>query len=55
MEFIYCLSGWEGLVHDGQVLQDAIARPYGLCVPKGTSRSHRITFPNNSEGFLTQY
>lgn len=35
MEFIYVLPGWEGSVHYGQVLRDAISRPNGLRVPRG--------------------
>ncbi|CAN1128151.1 hypothetical protein LINPERHAP2_LOCUS4447 [Linum perenne] len=34
LEFIYCLSGWEGSAHDGRVLRDALARPNGLKVPE---------------------
>ncbi|CAN1160537.1 hypothetical protein LINPERPRIM_LOCUS37625 [Linum perenne] len=35
LEFIYCLSGWEGSAHDGRVLRDALSRPNGLNIPKG--------------------
>ncbi|CAN1289269.1 hypothetical protein LINPERPRIM_LOCUS20190, partial [Linum perenne] len=35
-EFIYCLSGWEGSAHDARVLHDALSRPSGLTVPKGS-------------------
>ncbi|KAG6470620.1 hypothetical protein ZIOFF_071697 [Zingiber officinale] len=35
MQFIYVLPGWEGSVHDGRVLRDAIIRPDGLKVPQG--------------------
>ncbi|CAN1842257.1 hypothetical protein LINPERHAP1_LOCUS36794 [Linum perenne] len=34
-QFIYCLAGWEGFVHDARVLRDAVARSSGLKVPKG--------------------
>ncbi|CAN1842262.1 hypothetical protein LINPERHAP1_LOCUS36794 [Linum perenne] len=33
-QFIYCLAGWEGFVHDARVLRDAVARSSGLKVPK---------------------
>ncbi|CAL1366967.1 unnamed protein product [Linum trigynum] len=36
LEFVYCLAGWEGSAHDGKVLRDALLRPNGLRVPKGT-------------------
>ncbi|XP_042464515.1 uncharacterized protein LOC122047362 [Zingiber officinale] len=36
MQFIYVLPGWEGSAHDGRVLRDAISRPHGLRVPRGT-------------------
>jgi hypothetical protein len=36
LQFIYVLPGWEGSAHDGRVLRDAISRPNGLKVPKGT-------------------
>ena len=36
MEFIYVLPGWEGSAHDVRVLRDAISRPNGLKVPKGS-------------------
>ncbi|CAN0876365.1 hypothetical protein LINGRAHAP2_LOCUS11273, partial [Linum grandiflorum] len=32
MEFIYCLSGWEGSAHNERVLQDAVSRRNGLRV-----------------------
>ncbi|CAN1346774.1 hypothetical protein LINPERPRIM_LOCUS40865, partial [Linum perenne] len=35
-EFIYCSAGWEGSAHDGRVLRDALGRPNGFRVPKGT-------------------
>ncbi|CAI0474831.1 unnamed protein product [Linum tenue] len=36
MEFIYYLDGWEGSAHDGRVLRDALVRPNGLKVPRGS-------------------
>ncbi|CAN1286938.1 hypothetical protein LINPERPRIM_LOCUS19455 [Linum perenne] len=36
MEFIYTLAGWEGSAHDGRVLRDALIRPNGLKVSKGS-------------------
>ncbi|CAN1316273.1 hypothetical protein LINPERPRIM_LOCUS30013 [Linum perenne] len=48
LEFIYCLSGWEGSAHDGRVLRDALARPNGLKVPEGkiilNMMIHKIDF-----------
>lgn len=35
MQFTYVLTCWKALVHDGQVLMDAITRPYRLKVPNG--------------------
>ncbi|CAN0826742.1 hypothetical protein LINGRAPRIM_LOCUS2359 [Linum grandiflorum] len=52
MEFIYCLSGWEGSAHDGRVFQDALSRPNGLKVPTGTYYLCDGGYMN-SEGFLT--
>ncbi|CAN0880477.1 Protein ALP1-like [Linum grandiflorum] len=54
MEFIYCLAGWEGSVHDERVLQDALSRPMGLRVPKGSYYLCDAGFAN-SEGFLTPF
>lgn len=36
MEFIDVFPGWEGSAHDGRVLRNAISRPNGLRVPRGT-------------------
>ncbi|XP_073315818.1 uncharacterized protein [Primulina huaijiensis] len=35
LEFIYVLSGWEGSVHDSNILADALSRNNGLKVPQG--------------------
>ncbi|CAL9028790.1 unnamed protein product [Prunus brigantina] len=35
LEFMYVLSGWEGLAHDSKVLSDALSRRNGLKVPQG--------------------
>lgn len=37
MRFVYVLPGWEGSAGDARVLRDAINRPNGLRVPKGTN------------------
>ncbi|CAN0826744.1 hypothetical protein LINGRAPRIM_LOCUS2359 [Linum grandiflorum] len=42
MEFIYCLSGWEGSAHDGRVFQDALSRPNGLKVPTAGYEQHNL-------------
>ncbi|XP_008227605.1 PREDICTED: uncharacterized protein LOC103327094 [Prunus mume] len=34
LEFMYVLSGWEGLAHDSKVLSDALSRRNGLKVPQ---------------------
>ncbi|CAN1153759.1 hypothetical protein LINPERPRIM_LOCUS14915 [Linum perenne] len=39
LEFVYCLSGWEGSAHDGRVLRDALPRPNGLKVPEGKKKN----------------
>ncbi|CAN0858457.1 hypothetical protein LINGRAHAP2_LOCUS7260, partial [Linum grandiflorum] len=54
MDFIYCLSGWEGSAHDGRVLRDALSRPNGLKVPTGTYYLCDGGYMN-SEGFLTPF
>jgi hypothetical protein len=35
LRFVYVLARWEGSAHDSYVLQDALARPTGLKIPKG--------------------
>ncbi|CAN1316271.1 Protein ALP1-like [Linum perenne] len=54
LEFIYCLSGWEGSAHDGRVLRDALARPNGLKVPEGSYYLCDAGY-SNCPGFLTPY
>ncbi|CAN1158149.1 hypothetical protein LINPERHAP2_LOCUS21969 [Linum perenne] len=39
-QFMYCLAGWEGSAHDARVLRDALARPNGLKVPKGSNLTY---------------
>ncbi|CAL9001841.1 unnamed protein product, partial [Prunus brigantina] len=34
LEFMYVLSGWEGLAHDSKLLNDALSRRNGLKVPQ---------------------
>lgn len=40
MKFIYVLPGWEGSAADGRVLKDAVNRPQGLKVPRGTQHAY---------------
>ncbi|CAL1356169.1 unnamed protein product [Linum trigynum] len=54
VEFMYCLASWEGSAHDGKVLRDALLRPNGLRVPKGTYYLCDLGY-SNCEGFLTPY
>ncbi|CAL1354467.1 unnamed protein product [Linum trigynum] len=54
LEFVYCLAGWEGSAHDGKVLRDALLRPNGLRVPKGTYYLCDQGY-SKCEGFLTPY
>ncbi|CAN1160539.1 hypothetical protein LINPERHAP2_LOCUS23374, partial [Linum perenne] len=54
LEFIYCLSGWEGSAHDGRVLRDALSRPNGLNIPKGLYYLCDAGY-TNCEGFLTPF
>ncbi|CAN1797123.1 Protein ALP1-like [Linum perenne] len=53
-EFMYCLAGWEGSAHDGRVLRDALSRPNGLRVPKGSYYLCDAGYAN-CEGFLTPF
>ncbi|CAI0474184.1 unnamed protein product [Linum tenue] len=60
LEFIYCLSGWEGSAHDARVLQDALTRPNGLSVPEDCLFHEGCYYLcdggyGNSTGFLTPY
>ncbi|CAN1215408.1 Protein ALP1-like [Linum perenne] len=51
---MYCLAGWEGSAHDGRVLRDAVSRPNGLRVPKGSYYLCDAGYAN-CEGFLTPF
>ncbi|CAN1316811.1 Protein ALP1-like [Linum perenne] len=51
---MYCLAGWEGSAHDGRVLRDALSRPNGLRVPKGSYYLCDAGYAN-CEGFLTPF
>ena len=44
MQFIYVLSGWEGLAADSRVLRDAIIRPNGLKIPIGMQHNFSTLF-----------
>ncbi|XP_058189412.1 uncharacterized protein LOC131306999 [Rhododendron vialii] len=35
LQFVYALSGWEGLATDSRVLENALIRPHGLKIPHG--------------------
>ncbi|XP_062002723.1 uncharacterized protein LOC133720443 [Rosa rugosa] len=39
LEFIYVLSGWEGLAHDSKLLNDALSRRNGIEVPQEDDQS----------------
>ncbi|GJY30683.1 ALP1-like protein [Tanacetum coccineum] len=54
MQFIYVLPGWEGSLHDGRVLRDAISRPQGLRVPRGNYYLVDVGYCN-ANGFLVPY
>ncbi|XP_042027438.1 putative nuclease HARBI1 isoform X1 [Salvia splendens] len=54
LRFVYVLSGWEGSAGDSRILRDAINRPNGLKVPKGSYYLCDNGYAN-SEGFLTPY
>ncbi|CAI0388501.1 unnamed protein product [Linum tenue] len=54
LEFIYCLSGWEGSAHDGRVLRDALTRQNCFTVPQGCYYLCDAGYAN-SPGFLTPY
>lgn len=52
MQFIYVLPGWEGSVHDGRLLRDAIYRPNGLKIPRGKNGIAISTSSNTFSSFL---
>ncbi|XP_057773675.1 protein ALP1-like [Salvia miltiorrhiza] len=54
MKFVYILSGWEGSAADSRILRDALNRPHGLKVPKGSYYLCDNGYAN-SDGFLTPY
>ncbi|CAN1133047.1 Protein ALP1-like, partial [Linum perenne] len=54
LEFIYCLAGWEGSAHDVRVVRDALSRPNGLKIPKGTYYLCDAGY-TNCEGLLTPF
>ncbi|CAN0859968.1 hypothetical protein LINGRAHAP2_LOCUS7812, partial [Linum grandiflorum] len=54
MEFIYCLAGWESSAHDTRVLSDALTRPNGFRVRRGTYYLGDAGY-RNAEGFLVPF
>ncbi|GJV63483.1 ALP1-like protein [Tanacetum coccineum] len=52
--FSYVLAGWEGSAADSRVLRDAISRPNGLKIPRGTYYLCDAGY-TNGEGFLTPF
>ncbi|KAL0420880.1 UNVERIFIED_CONTAM: hypothetical protein Slati_3110900 [Sesamum latifolium] len=54
MEFIYVLTGWEGIAADSRILRDAMHRPTGLRIPTGNYYLCDNGY-TNGEGFLTPY
>nr|XP_043616517.1 protein ALP1-like isoform X1 [Erigeron canadensis] len=52
--FTYVLAGWEGSAADSRVLRDAISRPQGLRVPRGSYYLCDAGY-TNGDGFLTPY
>ncbi|CAN1156473.1 hypothetical protein LINPERPRIM_LOCUS20222, partial [Linum perenne] len=50
----YCLAGWEGSVHDSQVLRDALSRPDGFRVPAGGYYLCDAGY-TNANGFLSPF
>ncbi|CAN0876121.1 hypothetical protein LINGRAHAP2_LOCUS11120, partial [Linum grandiflorum] len=54
VEWIYCLAGWEGSAHHSRVLKNALSRPNGLKVPKGSYYLCDAGY-TNCEGFFTQF
>ncbi|XP_047956829.1 uncharacterized protein LOC125202471 isoform X2 [Salvia hispanica] len=54
LRFVYILPGWEGSVADSRVLRDAVTRPNGLKVRRGTYYLCDNGYAN-SEGFLTPF
>ncbi|KAL8478081.1 hypothetical protein ACS0TY_030103 [Phlomoides rotata] len=54
INFVYVLTGWEGSVNDSRVLQDAITKEPGFCVPRGNYYLCDGGYPNG-DGFLSPY
>ncbi|XP_042007531.1 uncharacterized protein LOC121756135 [Salvia splendens] len=54
LRFFYVLPGWEGSVAESRVLRDALTRPNGLKVPRGSYYLCDNGYAN-SEGFLTPF
>ncbi|XP_057770914.1 protein ALP1-like [Salvia miltiorrhiza] len=54
MKFVYVLPGWEGSAADARILRDALNRPNGLKVPRGSYYLVDNGYAN-SEGFLAPY
>ncbi|GJZ05648.1 hypothetical protein Tco_0539441 [Tanacetum coccineum] len=52
--FSYVLAGWEGSAADSRVLRDAISRPNGLKVTRGSYYLYDAGY-TNGDGFLTPY
>ncbi|GJR65472.1 ALP1-like protein [Tanacetum coccineum] len=52
--FSYVLAGWEGSAADSRVLRDAISRPNGLKVTRGSYYLCDAGY-TNGDGFLTPY
>ncbi|CAN0825140.1 Protein ALP1-like, partial [Linum grandiflorum] len=49
-----CLAGWEGSAHDTRVLSDALTRPNGFRVRRGTYYLGDAGY-RNAEGFLVPF
>ncbi|GJW70051.1 ALP1-like protein [Tanacetum coccineum] len=47
--FPYVLAGWEGSAADSRVLRDAISRPNGLKIPRGTNYLCDVGYTNGEE------
>ncbi|GKD35635.1 ALP1-like protein [Tanacetum coccineum] len=52
--FSYVLAGWEGSAADSRVLRDAISRPNGLKITRGSYYLCDAGY-TNGDGFLTPY
>ncbi|XP_020979204.1 protein ALP1-like [Arachis ipaensis] len=54
MNFVYVLSGWEGLASDSRILRDAITRRNGLKIPVGCYYLVDASY-TNGRGLLSPY